>query len=80
MKKRRICSCALVNGHSLNCPFILNKNQFIGGETEKGLEIDFSSLAKMLKEMVKKVQEEKSLPLRKRKRIFVAPVLKKIKK
>ena len=71
MVKKKLCACALANGHLLNCP---KRNQVAG------LEIDFPSLAEMLKEMVKKVQEEKSLPLRKRKRIFVAPVLKKIKK
>lgn len=70
---KKICSCALVNGHLLNCP---QKNLTRG---EKLLEIDFSALGKMFKEMEKRVSEEDTSPDGRKTKIFVAPVLKKAK-
>ena len=73
-KKKKVCACALVNGHNLNCPF---KNMVAG---DKPLAIDFSALAEMLKEMEKRVLEENISPKKRKTRIFVAPVINKRKK
>lgn len=74
--KRRLCSCALINGHYLNCPY---KNVIIA---EGSVTIDFSALRKMIEEMEKRVIREnsKKTSRRKKTRIFVAPVIKKQKK
>ena len=70
MARRKLCSCA--NGHLSGC---LYRNQVVS------YGIDFSALVEMLKEKEERVLEEHSNPSGKRKtRIFVAPVLKKVKK
>lgn len=46
MKKRRICSCALVNGHLLNCPL---RNQVV--------QADFSDFLKIFKKLEKEYSQ-----------------------
>jgi len=67
-----LCSCALINGHSSNCP---HKNIIIG---EESVTIDFGVLKKIIEEIEKRVIRENSKKSsRKKTRIFIAPVIKK---
>lgn len=70
-KQKKVCACVLVNGHLLSCPY---RNQGVGHE------INFDTLTKMLEEMLRVVSKENTNPPAKRKRIFIAPVIRKRRK
>lgn len=58
-RRKKVCACALVNGH---CPCCPHRHQIVSHE------IDFGALAKTLKEMEKVVSEKTEKKPRKKKR------------